>query len=382
MADSFEVVSNRSWFSRIGSAIAGFFIGPLLILASVILLFWNEGRSVDTYKILKEGEGVVVSVGADDVDSSNDGKLVHVSGEVMTDAVLTDEDFGVSANAVRLRREVSMFQWEEKQESKTRKKIGGGEETVTTYTYRKAWSESLLESSNFHEPAGHENPREFSLESDSWDARDVRLGAFTLSPGLVAIMNDFSALPIREIPEGAEWPAGVSLDKGGIYVGKNPSEPQIGDLRIAYSEVKPGEASILAAQQGSTFQPYRTKAGGSIEMIRSGILDAREMFAAAHSENTFLTWILRGFGLLLAWAGFGLLFAPLSVLADFIPFLGNLVGAATGAVSFLLAVAVSFTVIAIAWIFFRPLLGLLLLAVAVAAVIGGMKFLRRKAQAA
>ena len=56
------------------------------------------------------------------MDSSNDGKLVHLSGKSVTVDVLKDGKFGVSANAIKLKRAVEMYQWKEKTSSKTKKK--------------------------------------------------------------------------------------------------------------------------------------------------------------------------------------------------------------------------------------------------------------------
>jgi hypothetical protein len=55
---------------------------------------------------------------------------------------------------------------------------------------------------------------------------------------------------------------------------------------------------------------------------------------------------------------------PLSVFADVIPLLGSVVGAGAGVIAFLLAAAGSLITISIAWIFYRPLLGIGLLALA------------------
>jgi hypothetical protein len=379
MADSHTVVSSSSWFSRIGKSIMGVLVGLVLLVVAVVLLFWNEGRAVKTFKTLQEGEGAVVSVEAGEINPDNEGKLIHLSGAAETEETLTDPSFGVSENALRLQRSVSMYQWEEKSESKTEKKLGGGEETVTTYTYSKGWSEGLIDSSSFNVPDGHENPSELPFESLTWDAEIVQVGAFTLSADLVSMLSGFEELPIKQLPEGIDWPEDVKPDKGKIYLGANPAQPQIGDVRVAFSVVPPGEVSLLAGQSGDSFQAYRTKAGGTIEIIKSGRHDARAMFAAAHADNTLLTWILRVVGFFLIWIGFSLVLAPLSVLADVVPFFGNLVGAVTGFVTFLLALALSALVIAVAWIFFRPLLAIFLFAVAGAAVFFLCKVLRKKA---
>src|SRR5690606_8641736 len=140
MADSFTQTTSTSWFGRIKNSIGGLFFGILLVIAAIILLWWNEGRAVRVAKGLSEGAGIVVSVSADSVASEHEGKLVHLSGPLATDETLYDEVFAVTApKALKLKRQVEMYQWTEQQSSKTEKKLGGGEETVTTYTYQKTW---------------------------------------------------------------------------------------------------------------------------------------------------------------------------------------------------------------------------------------------------
>lgn len=382
MPDSIQVTSNSSWFSRLGKAFTGIVVGLILIVVGIALLFWNEGRAVKAYKTLKEGQGIVVDIPADAVDAANDGKLVHLTADAATEETLVDADFGISANAIRLSREVEMYQWKETEKSESRKKLGGGEETVTTYTYTKEWSGMLNDTANFKEPSGHENPSEFPYARLTLDAEQVVVGAFYLSPELISQLNDFKQLPVRDVPEGVQWPEGARADKGGIYLGANPAQPQIGDLRIKFSVVEPGPVSLVAAQNGDTFADYQTKAGGAIAMIVPGNVPAQQMFEDAISMNSLVTWLIRLGGFILIWIGFGLLFAPLSVLADIIPILGSLVGAATGLIAFLLALAVSLTVIAVAWLVFRPLLGIGLLVVAVAALVFGLRAFRKKPQAA
>ncbi len=60
-----------------------------------------------------------------------------------------------------------------------------------------------------------------------------------------------------------------------------------------------------------------------------------------------------------------MIFKLLSVIADVLPILGDIVGAGTGIISFLLAAILSLITIAIAWIVYRPLLGIILIVIAV-----------------
>ena len=71
MSDRFTVTTHESWFSRMGSAFKGILVGILLLIAWVILLWWNEGRAVLTAEGLTEGAGLVISVPADSIDPAN-----------------------------------------------------------------------------------------------------------------------------------------------------------------------------------------------------------------------------------------------------------------------------------------------------------------------
>ena len=100
---------------------------------------------------MKEGASAVVSVSSETKDLTNEGKLVHFTGIARTPSVLTDVDFGVGGSALKLRRIVEMYQWEENSKSDTREKLGGGTETTTTYTYDQDWFDRVIDSSNFKE---------------------------------------------------------------------------------------------------------------------------------------------------------------------------------------------------------------------------------------
>jgi len=53
-----------------------------------------------------------------------DGRLVHVSGNATTEEVLRDGQFDIGRKALRLERQVEMFQRVERKESRTRDKLG------------------------------------------------------------------------------------------------------------------------------------------------------------------------------------------------------------------------------------------------------------------
>lgn len=388
MSNTFTETTSTSWFTRIRNSVGGVVIGLILIVGMVVLLFWNEGRAVQTARSLTEGAGAVVSVGADSVDPANESKLIHVTGAVTTDSVPADPDFAISAQGVRLVRNVEMFQWKEESKSETTKKLGGGEETTTTYTYSKEWDDSAINSSDFKQPGGHENPP-MEISGRNFQIPDGKLGAFTLDQPVIDQIGGDKAFPLKpdqasEIQAAYAGTKKLSIVDGGIYLGWNPSSPVVGDYRIKYELAPLGTISVIGQQTGSNFTPYQTIAGDQLLMVEDGNVPADQMFKHAESANVMLTWILRGVGILLLAIGFGLFMSPLSVLADVIPPLGSLVSMGTGLIAFLLAIVVGTITIAVAWFYYRPLLaiGILVMGAVIAAGIIYVGRSRRAAAAA
>lgn len=364
--DRFTEVTSQSWLSRIGGAIKGILVGLMLFILAFPLLFWNEGRAVKTYKTLKEGGSIVVSVAADSVDPSNAGQLIHVTGRADTQATLTDPVFAVSANALKLRRTVEMYQWKESSSSETTKKLGGGTETVTEYSYSREWSSRPINSESFKKPAGHRNPDSMPYASAEQVADRITLDAFTLSPGLVNKIDSFEPLVIASdtpLPKAIKK-SGQVYDSG-FYIGLDAANPQVGDIRVKFAMVKPVDVSVIAKQIGNTFEPYIAKARGSIELLQVGIHSADAMIQAAQDSNTMLTWLLRLGGFICMMMGLNLFLRPLSVIADVVPIAGTVVGAGAGIIAFLVAAPITLITIGIAWIFYRPLIGIVLIVIAV-----------------
>lgn len=375
MSDSYTEVTSQNWFSRIGESIKGILFGIIVIPLMIVLLWWNEGRAVTTANSLKEGAAAVVDVAADQVDPANDKKLVHLTAEATTAEGTLDDAFGIEVPALRLDRSVEIYQWEQDEKTEKREKVGGTEETISTYSYAKKWVDQPIDSSGFKKPAGHENTGELVVDNKSFPAADAKLGAFNLPVSMIAALPGAITHVVKEadLPDEVKKEARVSAGK--LYYGADPAKPQIGDQRVMFEIVKPGTFSILAAQLGETFGSYQTKAGDALSRIEAGASSAEVMFKNAESENAIVTWLVRFLGFLFMAFGFMAIMRPLGVLGSVVPFIGSIIGVGTGLIAFVLAGTISFLVIAIAWIFVRPLLGIVLLALAV----GGFIYMRKLA---
>ncbi len=354
--------SDVGYVGNMKNAIGGVIVGIVMAFGAIPLTWWNEGRTVRETRSLEEGQKAVVAAGVESVDAANEGRLVHVAGRLVSDETLADERFGVESSGLRLERTVEMYQWDE---DKDEKKSDSGK-TTTTYEYDTKWSERAIDSSDFRHRDGHENPSDWPVRSETWRAAQGNLGAYVLDADMLSRAEGNAAL---EPPAEAETTLdGFRREGSGWYFGENASSPQVGDIRVRFSETPEGDYSFIARQAGSGLAPYATKAGNEILLVDTGIVPAEKMFEAAHSRNAFIAWALRAGGFVLLWLGLSLVMRPLAAATSILPGIGWIVARGIGLVSFVIALLVSLSTIGLAWVWYRPLLGGALLAAAVASI--------------
>jgi hypothetical protein len=382
MPDSFVETTSTSWLSRIGQSIVGVLIGLLLVIGSIILLFWNEGRAVQTARSLSEGGRVVIDVAPAPIDPGNEGKLIHVSGDAKATAPITDRTFGVSVVALHLTRVAEMYQWEEQRHQETHQSVGGSEQTVTTYTYRKVWSNRTIDSQTFRHPEDHTNPQRH-YDDLGLTASDATLGAYRLDAAVLNLLP--TREPLQLDPQAADplksRIANAQIVDGKILIGASADNPQIGDYRISYVYAPLGPVSAIGRQTGSGIASYQTSAGDRLLMAAPGQQSAADMFKEAERNNMILTWVLRLGGIVAMWFGSFFILRPLVIVADVVPLIGSVLAAGAGLVSLAFTLVVAGIVIAIAWFWYRPLVGIAALAIGLVAGVAVHRMAARRAAA-
>ncbi len=386
MSNSYTTTTHQSWGSRIKGSFAQAVIGIMLFFAAFPMLFLNEGRSVHRAQALEEGEKIVTPIKANNILKNNEDMLVHTSGEATTDEVLTDIMLGLEApKVIKLQRVVEMYQWEETEHSETEAELGGGSTTTTTYTYSKVWSENIIDSNRFAQAATYSNPSDMPIRGETFLAQQIKLGEFTLSDSIVSQINQYHNLPIdgktrEQVLEKISYQFGKSHFQGEYFtVAENPSRIQIGDLRIKFEVVPSTMISVVAKQVGSRLATYTTVGGEPLLLFEYGMMDAKEMFESAKRDNIILTWGLRLAGFLMMGIGLSMILNVLAILAAVVPILGRIVGGAGATISFIIAIPFTLITIAIAWLFYRPLLSLILFLIA-GVILSFLIFWRRKQQ--
>ncbi|MCU0881947.1 MAG: TMEM43 family protein [Hyphomonadaceae bacterium] len=363
MSDQYTTRTSRNYFQRLGDSLGGTLIGIVLVLVSIGLLAWNESRAINAIRGLDTGARSAISLPSGSVAATNEGRLIHVTGTSATGGPLDDPITGASvANALILTRQVEMYQWTETSKAETRDKVGGTQETVTTYTYARGWSDEAQDSTRFAQPQGRTNPP-MELSSGRIQSTSARLGAFALGGKLLDRLNPETPVQLTSAPDG--W----RLVAGGLYRGTGtPEAPQIGDLRISYLHVPAGgPLSVMGRQTGGEITGWTdNRQGYEVLLVAQGTLSIGEMVKTEKAAEGVLTWVLRVLGIALCCGGFALILGPLSALGNVVPLVASILGAGTGLVAFGLGTGLSLTVIAIAWFAVRPLVSAGLIAGAIA----------------
>jgi transmembrane protein TMEM43 len=288
---------------KVGAWLFGFF---LFALGVAIVAGYEIYRS---RVIVPESKGMAaaISVNADKLDPQNDGKLIHVTGALAGVENLTDPEFGVAVDALRLRRRVWMYQWQQgslqSQSSYGTEDSKGNSTTylkTRTYNYSKNWLEQLIDSRSFYN-AGHDNPATMEIAARAVDAIKITLGVFAVTPELVGQIDNFEAVPLsdKNLSALAEpIRAKSKLFDGGIYVGANADQPAIGDLKIKFESAPAAIVSVIAKQDGNNLSPYAIGKSGAIAQLRVGTFSVQEMtsqFSKDELQRRVLVWMFGGF---------------------------------------------------------------------------------------
>ena len=285
--------------------------------------------------MLEDAQGACVEMPKPDkIDKSLDGELVCATAMANTDEVLTDADFGISENAISLSRKVEYYQWVEHSESKSEDKLGGKQETTTTYTYKQEWVSSPVNSADFKDPAYQGKNYTWTTveDQDVW-AEKVTFGAYVLNESLIHSISstepieldvDFQTLQsmnksvadtyarikgntaviadavtnLADTTETATNGNQVDLDfvhQAGnvIYYGRTANAPEVGDVRITFEKTVPAKVTVVSVVEGNTFKPFVASNKKKFQTLRMGKKSIDEIFEEENESNTMWTWILR-----------------------------------------------------------------------------------------
>ena len=392
---AFTETRTTGYGSRLGNSCMAIPMGIILFLVATALLWWNEGRAVHRAQDIKQVAKTAQSIG--DISNANtslDGQLIHTTGTASTEDILSDDLFGIKTNALAIVRSAEYYQWKENEKHETKDKLGGKQEEIITYTYERDWTADPINSSRFKDPDYQ------GVNNVIWEIEDMRViasnvsfGTYTLpelfisdivskqsdnvSPLMISADNPalkqlnenvMKALGENVRPEAAQVKdslAYVHVFGNQVYIGFNPAKPSIGDIRLTFEQLAPScNISLIAVPTNGTFTTFQAKHDANEYELRVGTWTLDQMIKQANDENATLTWILRILGVIIVIAALKMIFGILVTILKLVPFLASIMNLGVSLVCGVLGFVWSLIVIAIAWIFYRPLLGIALLVIA------------------
>ncbi|CAD8198271.1 unnamed protein product [Paramecium octaurelia] len=361
------------------------FAGIACIAISVILLWFNERKAaINSYRLQYARQNCISLT---PFQESNPEDLIHITGQLITDELVTDKVFGVSQiNCVKLYRNVEMYQW-----------------VVGEKQKEQQWVDHYVENS-----FGYNNDKsKWILNSEIFVNISVKLHQFELPEDMKTQLNT----PLETVKLNQ---ANVQIfqqrykDKGyrrfllqDDYIYMHQVEDQIvnGDLRICFKQVICSDATIVAKgiinsllvwQFEDTY--HQTVSGQNqvqekgccdiqlsnenkpikeIYWIFQGLFTPEECLQKVVNENALLFWVFRSIGYILIAVGSLILLSPVSQLSQLIK-TDQLSG--FGYIIYGLIGAIPITILSICfcWLYYRPKIGLLMLLISL--ILGGSIF--------
>lgn len=290
------------------------FFGILLLVVGAAWLVGNEIRTFKTAKTIRAAASWVEMSDPDVLDPSLEGKLIHATDTVTTPDILSDPELDLSFHAVILHRRVEYYQVVETCEHYTE-----DGDSFYEYSYSRDWVDKPVNSKEFHESDLRD--KNFTLMTfDPWKAyaSDVRFGAYALPAELYKQLETESGdkhlrfVPVDSLkPEvlerlneetcraiGARGDF-VCLDgKGRIFLGADPLNPQIGDVRIWYEGFQPEVCTVMALVQDGALTLFQPKGGKAFGEFCLGAHPAESFLAFQAQDNNAVAWGLRIWALL------------------------------------------------------------------------------------
>ncbi len=422
---AYQEQETTGYGTRVGRSFKAIGSGILLFCIGTGLLWWNEGRTVKTAKMLEEAGGAYVEMeNPNKKNASLDGELVCGTALATTEDSLSDSQFGVGAKAIALHRKVEYYQWVEHADEKKEDKLGGKEVTTTTYTYSKKWVSSPVESAEFKDPAyQNKNTILTTVEGADQYAENVTFGAYKLNETLIHLISSREGLDLtisedllKELDKSAQTayerfygvkktaqqtvaqqPAETAVlsdsakavadslkavndsilknavnkkdfeyvhQAGNVlYFGRVPGSPEVGDVRVTFEQVVPAKVTVMAVVDGETFKAFKAKNGKRFQTLVMGKKSGDEIIDAEKESNGFWLWVWRIVGTMLVIGGLNGIFGFIETILKVVPFVAGIFGWGVGVVCTVVGVVWSLIVIAVAWLFYRPVLGITLLVI-------------------
>ena len=229
----------------------------LLIIIGLVLIGLAIVNKNQTTAVVDTDGNEVTFAKSDIVSTGNQGKLVAVSDKVEASGNLTDKYFGISKKTYKLKRVVEMYQYKLNED---------------TNEYLKVWNEEVIDSSSYD--ANNKNPDSKAFTSEEYFENNLSLGAFALTDKLVNDIDYDTVLGPDEI--SSLYTGQYTLTGEYITNTADMDNPKIGDFRISYKYAKDKTVTVIAKQNGNSFEPFYSDNKKEVYSLEEGELSAAD----------------------------------------------------------------------------------------------------------
>lgn len=239
------------------------------------------------------------------------GRVVHIAGPITTGEPLSEPDYNIQVQAVRLNRRVAMYQWVEE----SVERIGSNphpqdvmDHDERQYFYSLEWREQLIDSSHFYLRSGHQNPPSFPIQAKTQIAEHVRIGEYELNEAIKTSFTNFVLITSDTRPDIS----GVKLHSGFYYHCDDVHEPKLGDIRLQFllAGLESTTYSLVGQlNESGVIEPFHSKVGQQVLILKPGELSLETMMSQERFSLLVKSWMMRVLGT-------GLLFIGLSKLVE------------------------------------------------------------------
>jgi len=402
-----------SYGEKLSGAMCGLCLGLVLFWGGLGTAAWNEYDFVAKQQTLEAGQKALKQANCtSNMDPSLEGQLVHVSCPISNLGVLGQGDPVLQgiADADRTGLYVESFMqvygWIEHSYSETTK-VSGGSTRVTTYTYYtydRQWGTFTPEFvGNFSKQGETCKAENYGNQCVNWDpkvaepwwnsssyelgtaqidiSKNVKVGNYTLPESAITTIGSPKVLEPKcaNMTDMSCAPGTAKLDANThlVWQQKDSDGNMVDYLQRTYTIYSADAVSILAQQSGDTFVAWESPYDETYDIFifTEGTSAAADMFLNAQAENLGVVWFLRFFTLMIVIVGLVMVTVPLTVVPDIIPcigpYIGDLFGYVLWAVDCCFGCCCWSFVVAIAWLWYRPKIGIPLLIVSILLCLGG-----------
>ncbi|KOB53259.1 Transmembrane protein 43-like protein [Operophtera brumata] len=268
----------QSWLTTVLSLI--------LFSGVTYFLIWAEGKTIESNLMLEElvsaAESIDVHTGDD--SARYEGRVVHIVGPLRVMEPISEPDYNIHVQAVKLRKRVQMYQWIEETTEQANFLSEPAEESQKTYWYHKDWRDYVVDSALFYIRPGHHNPTSIPMFSETHIAESVKVGWLHLGLDVKRKVNDYYEIWSDSRPERSD----IKLHSGFYYHGESALQHNIGDLRIHFS--------YAGREDDIPYSPQYFPTADPISLFRKGSYSLKQLFELEKHAANIHTWKYRLLG--------------------------------------------------------------------------------------